>query len=311
MLGPDGSEQYARLDGAWKYQGNLRLPGWPLYNEKEIFGLNPAISYAFFPDQGKEQTQLQIRELPETISLSRYYCGSDFAYLELNSSNAEADQEVTFRLHSLRSWQKLYINGLSLPFAPGKEYSGKAPLRILACDPPPPAEWNKPVGKPSTLVWNIGQIGIHEGQPVELQALPNRRTLEGQAAYFVNYYQDRQMDWIVTVPDKEASLRYLFKNYSNRYGNGSIVKLKVNGKLIHAFDCQKPNPEYDREKKNAKMLYNTELQERILPLGQYAGETILVSIAVDDKSDTNSDNQSVIIPILVRDPEQKWQEREL
>jgi len=310
MLGPDGREEYARLDGARHYQGTLRLPGWPLYNEKGIFGLNPGISYALFPSREANPPQLQIRELPENISLARYYTGTGFAFLELKS-DPETSQEIAFQLHSMHSWKKLYLNGEAAEFSPDKEYRGKLPLRILACDPPAPLEFGKPVGLPGTPVWNIGQIGIQEGQPVELQALPNRRTLAGQPAYFVNYYQDRQMDWTVHVPGPEAALKILFKNFSDRYGNGSVVKILLNGQLIHAFDCQKANPDYDLEKKNAKMLFNTALQERILPLGRYAGETVLVSIAVDDKSDTNSDNQSVAIPVLIRDPEQQWQEREL
>lgn len=310
MLGPDGSELYGRLDGARQYQGTLRLPGWPLYNEKGVFGLNPAISYALFPGTGSNPSQLQIRELPEHVSLARYYTGPGFAFLELKSEEASG-QEIAFRLHSQSSFRQLYINDKKNEFASGGEYRGKLPLRILVCDAPAPVEYGRPVGTPSTLVWNIGQMGIHEGQPVELQALPNRRTFAKQPAYFVNYYQERQMDWTVQVPDREAALQILFKNFSNRYGNGSILKIRLNGKLIHAFDCQKPNPDYDPQKKNAKTLFNTALQERILPLGEFAGETVLVSISVDDKSDTNSDNQSVTIPVLIRDPEQKWKEQEL
>lgn len=306
MLAPDGKELYGRIDGTDKYLGELQLPGWPLYNDKAVFGLNPNICYALFPKTALNTTKLQIKELPKGLSLTKYYEGEDFAYLELNS-NDDATVAKAFELISNGNFNSLYINDEKVKFSKVFNCTGKLPLRILACKEADAAEFDKEIGSDETYVWNIGQNGLFEGIPTKLKDLPHRRRLAGVPAYFVNYFQEKQMDWLITVPDKDAALKILFKNYSNRYGNGSIVKIRINGRLIEAFDCVTMSSE-DRK---AKRIYNTALQERILPLGEFAGKSLLVTIAVDDKADTNSDNQSVAIPIMIRDKEQKWQKREI
>jgi len=307
MLSPDGEELYARIDNASSYEGKLTLPGWPLSNEKCVFGLNPALSYAFFPKSPKGGEILQIESLPEHVCLQRYFTGPGFVYLELRDIDNKPS-ELILELLFKEEFDELYLNGKKFEFSRQKRCSASLPLRLLACNRPASIAYDQPIADDESLVYNIGPMGICEGQAQSLKSLPNRRNLAGQPAYFVNYYQDKQMNWPLLVPDADAALRFRFKNYSDR---ASIVKIFLNGELVHSYDCLRPNPEYDPNKKNAKKIFNTALQERVLPLGKFAGQTVLVSLAVDHKSDSNSDNQSVCIPVLIKHPSQEWQEREL
>ncbi|MFA6928804.1 MAG: DUF6259 domain-containing protein [Lentisphaeria bacterium] len=310
MLGPDGQEEYGRIDNCREYRGQLQLPGWPLCNEERIFGLNPGLSYALFPAQKVKVPALQVKSLPEPVSLFRYYSQADFAYLELQGTS---EDEIDLEFELLRSFPHVYLNDTEL-LTSGRLRSSRAalPLRLLAFGALPIIEFGSAIGSPESLVNNIGATGLYEGAASTLAALPNRRSLAGQPAYFVNYFQVKQMDWPLQVPaDASAAVQILFKNFSNRYGNGSIVTVMVNGKSEFSFDCQQPNPEYDKEKKNSRVLWDNDLHELIVPLGQYAGRPVLISVAVDDKGDTNSDNQSVCIPVLIQDTEQKLQQRVL
>lgn len=306
MLGPDGKAVYGRLNGARAYQGELTLPGWPLGDDQGIFGLNPALSYALEPARPGGPLPLVITKLPEHVSLVRYYAQENFAYLELDSDQAG---EIAFELFCADDFDHLYVNDHRQPAAASNTCRGTLPMRILACRTAPPVAEGKPIGNPATPVHNIGATGLYEGTPVTLESLPHRRNLGGQPAYFVNFFQDRQMDWLVRVPAADSALRLFFKNFSDRYGNACRVKLLVNGKLLYSHDYQKPNPDYSPEAKNAKMLWDTALHELTVPLGAHAGQTVLVSVAIDDKQDRNSDNQSISIPLLIRTPNQELTDR--
>lgn len=310
MLAPDGSELYARLDGSRSYKGSLKLPGWPLCHADGIFGLNPELNYALFPPRSTATEPLEIGTLPEDVMLERYYTDPNFIFLSLKGSTNESTT-VDFKVRFKWEFDELYINGEPQETTTAWQGQVTLPLYLLACKKPAPPDYDQPIGSDATLVRKIGPIGIQEDQAVALKELPHKRRIGGIRGHFVNYYQDKQLDWLLRVPDPEAALKFLFQNFSDCYGNGSIVKIYLNGQLVHAYDCVKANPAYDAKLKNPKTIFNTALQERILPLGKYAGRTVLISLAVDHKSESNSDNQYIIIPLLQKSATQEWSEREV
>lgn len=124
-----------------------------------------------------------------------------------------------------------------------------------------------------------------------------KRSMAGRTFYFVNYYQSKSLDTIVTVKDPDSVLELCLINTQAQYGNGSIVRLLINGREIRSFDCIVPNPEATADNKEIpKHIFDQQLRQWLVPLRGYVGKQILISAQVDNKAQNNADSQWITIP---------------
>lgn len=110
----------------------------------------------------------------------------------------------------------------------------------------------------------------------------------------------------VKVDSKDAALNFHFRNVQSKYPwhncDGTIVRLLINGRLIGEYDCLRPG------KEKRKMSMDTKLHRWTVPLGSYAGKTVLVTVEVDMKTNANWDNQLISVPKLIHESRAEIQE---
>jgi hypothetical protein len=266
----------------------LYLPGWPIQDENGIYNLDPAKNYALFPKKEQPEFPVGIQPLPKGIMLKRYYTTSDFAYIELDAADGQ-EITATFRINE-KNYCKASLNDREIPFANPLDIRCPAPARLLLSSGKDTA--------PDTIRNISIDDGLQHGKDAPLPTL--RRTMAGRTMYFVNYFQVKSLDYLLTVPEGDNVLELCLANTQAKYGNGSIVRLLINGKEIRSFDCLVPNPEWSKEKKGVpKSIFDQRMRQWLLPLKEYAGKQVLVTVQVDDKASTNADSQWISIPRLL------------
>ena len=124
---------------------------------------------------------------------------------------------------------------------------------------------------------------------------PLLKLLRNKTLYFFNTERggEKTADFLINVPNKSSALKLNVRNTSDKYGNGSIAKIYINGILLHSLDCVKDK------------VRDLDTHEWIIPIGAMAGQNILVSIASNGKDENNADMQWMSIPELVKDDAQK------
>lgn len=319
MVGPDGEEQYGRSRGVAEVRTGMRIPGWPAYGDGKVFGLNPdGVSYAYFPGSS-EDTDLVVTGLPEGAFVDSYREGEGFALLTLNGGEAVARGEVQLRLQG--EYASLLVNGkpVAVPETGSLKLDLDFPVSILASNGGAAIPVGETIGSdatPTVLVdhsgmkaLDVGFIGDQiQGRRADLLSIPMTRlqSLVGG---------EHMVDHLIRVPgDEKTSLQVRFGNTTSKYGDGTIFKVYLNGKLAMSHDCAKPNPDFRRgtlgiDGTVPRYLYDTNVYEWTIPLGAYAGKDVLVSVAVDPKASTNSDAQWYAQPVLVADEAQETRTR--
>lgn len=289
MLDPEGRALYGRVDKLNRINDpDLYLPGWPIQDENGIHNLDPAKNYALFPKKVQPTFPVGIRPLPEGTALKRYYTTADFAYLELSAAD---DQEIsaTFLINE-KNYRKAYLNDQEIVLANPLQIRCKTAARLLLSS-----------GKdtvPDTIRNISTDDGLQHGKDEPLPSL--KRNMAGRTLYFVNYFQAKSLDYLLTVPEENNTLELCLVNTQAKYGNGSIVRLLINGKEMRSFDCIVPNPEWSKDNKDVpKTLFDQKLRQWLIPLKDYAGKQILVTVQVDNKAQNNADSQWVSLPRLL------------
>ena len=278
MLDPDGKPLYGRVNGAnsVKLRG-LYLPGWPCLDEEGIYGLNPKNSYALFPAAGGKP-EITLGKLPDQVQMRYYYVAPEYAYIELTGSG-----QVDLSVQIPERFREVYVNDR---LSPDRRISGELPLRIFLST-------GKTVVPEQTLKVNNAN-GLAVGS---FQGLPTlRRTYAGRTMYHLYGYNSVFLDAVFDVKNDDDAVEVLLRNVQEKYGNGTIVSLHVNGREAAKFDCH-----------NGKE-FDTRLRTWRVPLGQFKGRRVLVSVRSDNKSSNNADMQFVSLPQLVKDPAQKFSE---
>ena len=275
MLAPDGRALYGRTYGAARVRTALWLNNWPMQRSGELFGLDPEKFYPLFPKpENARAARIRIDSLPDGVYAKKYQESPDGVLLEL-AALSSGPSGITFSLKHAPELTHFYVNDRECD--PGNIRSA-LPLRLTAVKKAAPKK-------------NGAFIGAMEQSPDDMfRGIPLYRCGNTFRAF------------AVTVDDPDAALAFFFRNRQEKYpwhgADGTIVRLLLNGTRIGEYDCLRG------EKGKRKM--DTRLHRWSVPLGVFAGKTVLVTLEVDSKANTNWDNQLISIPRLIRDPEQKF-----
>ncbi len=291
MLDPNGKPVYGRLDQASELKHpTLTLPGWPIRDKDGIYSLNPQSPYALFPKDGAKMTKVCIMPLGKNEVLRFYYEADEFIYLEIGG---EKGKNTTVTLEIPANIKEVICNDTWMPAKSKMELSGTLPLRVVLA-----------TGKTTTpdAIRKIANgSGLQDGSPEKLPT--NTRNVAGKKVYHVNYYNAKSLDYVMNVKGANDALSMLLMNEQKQYGNGSTVEFLINGKQVAFFDCK---PSKGKGKKKEKATFDTQLRKWTIPVGQFAGKNILVSVRVSNKDSNNADMQFISIPEVVQDSAQKF-----
>ena len=277
MLDPDGKPLYGRVNGAnsVKIRG-LCLPGWPCADGEGIYGLNPKNSYALFPSGSKPE--ISLGRLPDGVQVRYYYIAPEYAYIELSGTGqAELSVQLPER------FREVYVNDR---LSPDRRIAGELPLRIFLSS-------GKAVAPERTVKVNNAS-GLAYGPFQDLPQL--RRTYAGKTLYHLYGYNSVLLDAVFDVKNADDAVEILIRNVQEKYGNGTILSLHLNGLEVAKFDC------------HPKKVFDTKLRAWRVPLGKFKGSRVLVTVRSDNKSSSNADMQFASLPVLVKDSAQKFSE---
>jgi hypothetical protein len=322
MTGPDNKELYARVDKTSELSTKLFIPNWPAFSDGKVFGLNPEKRYALF--QGLPgKTDLKVLSMPENITVSRYYSDKNFAILVLDKVTATAPSKGEISLEVNSQFNQICNNGkiekidstLKAPFQ--HKLQVEFPAYLLLSTNIPPAKTEQNIGDEDTIVRLVDIIGIAEtsGKIKNLLRFSSKVPGEDKMISFFmltsGKNRERTIDFLIKIPDDKSAVKlYLKNNNASGYGNGTIAKVFLNGKLIKDFDCTRINPAWKKEMPSKeKNLWDTDYHEWVIPAGEFKEKNLLFTIAVDSKNDNNSDNQLFSMPMLVKSEGQKFTER--
>lgn len=312
MIGPDNTLLYGRLHGVTEVATPLYLDKWPFQNGKKIYGLDPEAHYPLFPRPGNiQEAALQIDSLPDSAVVKKYYEGSNFACLEINTlPGGAAEIEIPFKFN--KGFSHLIVNDSIQEIKESSlKLKVKLPVKIVVIDGMPQvAEFNAPLAKPEQIVTQIVS-GRVQGKSSMLSRLEQHKC-NGQTLYLNNGIE-AYADFLFQVPDtKDAAVELYMRNIADYvYGadDGTIVKILINGSVVKEFDCRLDNPEHKNNSKALPYVFDKDLRYWNIPLAAYAGKPILLSVVTDSRKSTARDRQFISIPVLTKNSAQLFEEK--
>lgn len=292
MIGPDGKVLYGRLHGAAELKTTeFVLKGWPINDDNGIYGLDLTRHYALFP-ASETSSKVRFSAIPTGVSLKTYYETPDFSYMKLDGENGA---EIELPLSVANDYSLVIVNDAPQAVNEKAVVKGKLPLRLVFTN-----------GK-NTRPDTIRRIGLTSGlEDGASEGLPAPRKIAGSFFYIVNGYACKNIDYIHNVKTPEEALDFKLVNTQTQYGDGAIVRVFINGKLIREFNCAKWNGKGRKTGNN--YVFDNRIRNWRIPIGKYVGKPILVTVAVDYKNGSNADMQFVTIPNLVNDTQQEFVE---
>jgi hypothetical protein len=162
-----------------------------------------------------------------------------------------------------------------------------------------PVGFGEKIGDDATvLLREVSGQGLEYGRGIALaQVVPG-----AQSGRYWFSYGEKIADFLLAVPnDAQAALRVTLQNLSPKYGNASRARILLDHRQIYERDFGSPDL---KQQEHDQRVY-----EWRVPLGAYAGRTVLVTVAADDKFDSNSDSLWISLPELVRDKAQVFSEK--
>jgi hypothetical protein len=290
LLGPDNSELYRRTRNVSRIKTSLTIPGWPAYDSEGPFGLNPAVKYSLIASV-RVNTKLKISALSNTTCIQSYREGDNFIVLGLGCGGNGNFPAAGFT-YQLPATYRVLVNGLQQePKRVGHNLTLTVPVNAtvvwldkLAPDP----------GKDGYLGSGSedGQL-IADGSGISVD--PDRSKLlrfgteKGPAVLAVcpSPGVELTLDYPVRVPSASSAVRVFGVHLSTQYGDGMTAKLLLNGRAIFVNQM---GPKDDH------------WHQWDIPLGPYAGQTVLITLATNPNKDTNSDNLRLTRPRIVDAP---------
>lgn len=279
MLDPNGKALYGRINGVVSTKAHgLQLPGWPCSDKDGIYGLNPQSSYALFPASSDGKPEIILGKLPEYARLQMFYVAPEYAYIELGGQG-----KVCLEVRIPERFREIYVNDRPVQ---DRLIQGELPLRIFLSS-------GKPVA-PGKILKVSTMNGLAESGFLPLPK--TQRKYAGQRLFHLYGYNAVVLDTVLDIQDADSAVEILHRNLQNKYGNGTVVSLHVNGLEAARFDCFR-NKQFD-----------TKLRAWRVPLGQFKGQRVLVSVRSNNKGWNNADMLFVSLPRIVKDHSGKFQE---
>ncbi|MBR7103952.1 MAG: hypothetical protein IKC65_03330 [Lentisphaeria bacterium] len=284
LCGPDGAALYGRLDSAEVLaHKDLTIPGWPVTDKGKLNSLDPETRYALFP--GKDTgTALKTPALEKDVKVVTYRQLKDLLCLELEGKNGKKKTVVSLTLD--KNFKHLWINGVKQ-----KKSSGRFEVSLPGCITAAAAE--------SVPGNTVSLVAAASGLKVGERAFPTeiRRVYFNQKMYQLDAGEIKYLDQLVKVKDKDTvfTVSYIYPPTGTRLSNASSVKILVNGQPAgEEFKAAEMlNP-----RKHPRYRYDNRFVTWRIPLGKFAGQSVLVSVRVDDEGDGYDDLQFLSVPRL-------------
>jgi len=291
MLGPDKKQLYGRVFGAHSVTTTLWLSNWPLQDGKKIFGMDPLKHYPLFvKPEDVPMPAITVENLPENIFLSTYYDAPTFSYMEFQGTA----ETLSLKLKISQKIKEFYVNDQKVD---GQNINGKLPLRFLAIKKEADAHFPE-----NPLVRTIsGGKMVGKEVPLKSKAV---HSIDGQKLFWLRD-KSAYVDYLVKVPAEDSAIEVYFQSLaaSSQYGcDASVVKILINGKEIKSYDARSKNPVGE-----PKYLFDTKLHSWTVPVGEYAGQTVLVTLVSDWKQSSNWDKQYIGVPRFINSKAQKFE----
>jgi hypothetical protein len=305
--GPDSQPVYQRLTGLNQLATPLTLPGWPAASAGRIMGLNPAVRYAL--NRGAhDRTSIQVTALPEGIRITRFDVTKQRTLLVLEPVAAQAPRQGAVTLQANAGFTRTLLNDQTVDGPPWDE-KAKASAGPKTYETAFPAHFvfTAVAGTTVPVDTYIGHdretgcylsvaTGLERGGEAIIQHRANL-AVPGEATpppcFLLDWGSDCEvtLDWLVTVPAADSALRVYVRNSQTKYGNGAIARLYLNGRVVHAFDLgPQPNPAWkEGDDPYARNLWDTAFHAWTVPVGQFAGQPLAITLATDAKGENNAD----------------------
>ena len=295
MIGPDGKAAYGRLYNSTELTDpEFCIINHPAWDEKGIYGLDKGKYYALYPRTDRNTTKICVGKLPQGIAVKSYCEMPEYAWLELDS--ADRDKEYEIRVKADGKFKKVLVNGEEKDCT--ADFTIRSRMPLAAC-----FFTGKEVPPREIIFVNAG-TGQREGG---IRRLPAPRKIMGKEMYSIGAAKKMTVNMLMKVPAADSAVELSLINLQKVYGDGSIVELFLNGKLIKSFDCARWSGKGRRDENHN--IFDNRMRTWQVPVGKYAGKFIFVTVAVDFKNGSNADQQFVTMPRFVRQPAQKLQEK--
>ncbi len=323
MTGPDGIDLYARVENTNSLETALCIPGWPAVAGNTLFGLDPAERYALFPPTDETCPPVQLDTLPKGVVVRM--CRYDDNYMLLLLDRAQettgpAQAVVPFTLN--RPFETVCVNNKTRPLTAGAtdiKLDITFPAQILFASAPPAPNFDVPLEqdfnklkiRKVSLVTGLQDLILTNNIAAQKRTLkaPSMDKPQPAIALFGAGWENT-LDFLVRVPSRSTSVRMYTQAITRPHGDGTIAKLYINGVPIKSIESHRANPDWKKGMpKDERTTIDSDVYEWIVPVGNYAGNPILVTIASDPKRDDNCDQQWLSIPMLIEDKAQQASEK--
>ena len=292
LCGPDGRALYGCLDGRDSLEhGDLTVPGWPVVEKGRPVSLDPRSRYALYP--GKDTgTVLKVGRLPAKVRLKNYRETEELLVLELESADPAVKAcDITIALSP--DWPELLINGRKSPRREGTLRIG-LPGQLVAF------KKAQDTGKTVSLIASGTGLKVGERRfPSEV-----RRRFAGETMYQIDAGEIKYLDRLVEVKSADAvfEFSYIYPRTGTRLSNASKVSVEVNGVRVgEEFAAARANP----PRVMPRYVYDNRKTTFRVPLGEFAGKSVLVSVRIDDCGNGYDDLQFLSVPRIVGGA-QRW-----
>lgn len=327
MIGPDGVPLYQRVQGLSSFDSPLVIPGWPGRVAQTFIGLNPDVCYPLLPaTEDTANTTVQIHSLPTGAMIRRYYETDDAVVLVLESSGDAPATKQAIQLQTRLSFDSLGINDIAQPVpvwdasqqrSTVTDYEVDLPARFVFLKKEVMPSKHGYVGeKDSSGHYLIPDAGLDVGVnfPVTAHRSWSVSDVGGsdepgkERFHRTSGLGNVAFDYLVRVPDTSTSLMLYLKNAQHRYGNGVNASVSLNGRPLRSYDFgPTTNPEWKpgMPPEQRDRWANPNVHQWQIPLGEFAGQPVLITLETDSKGSSNADNFWWSRPILVSDSAQQ------
>lgn len=308
---------YQRVSNLREFTTPLRLPGWPAWRDQSVFALNPACPYPLSAESTAVPV-VQITSCPSGYSIERFIEASDHVLCAFRS-----DPTLSTR-GTLRLTAHTEIHSIVLFESGGKTTHDRTPLTMGQS-----REFKVDQLQSMLLLRKAAVLG-RDGQPISSPftsgAFVNEETglarggafparLETQWRLggapiatpfkFVSGGGESEIafDSLIIPPSRSSAIEVAFMNRQTKFGNGSEVRVYVNGKLAHSEDLG------PRTTAAGQTVWDTQAHVWQVPVGSQAGCPTVVTVAVSGKGDDNADEMWISQPRFVSTARQVFSSR--